>query len=308
MTETFRISINQILVMFIFIAIGYAMRKTKKGGEELSNVLSTVLVTVSLPAMVYNNFSENFKLEMIGANMKFIYAALVVIAVTFVISDFLSRKFAENSLQKDVYMYSFLVPNIGFMGFPLIGAIFGKQVLFNMMMFTLPYQILIYTYGMYILNPNHEFNLKKLCNPTIIAITLGIIAGIFNITLPSPVNTALSYAESCMSPLAMIMTGFVLAAVPVKPLLSDIKLYLAAIVRALIIPGLTFFIMYLLKVSPAIITVAAGTLCMPMGLNSIVFPEAYGGDGVTGAKTTFVSNVISIITIPLMFSLISSIL
>ena len=96
MAETFKISINQILVMFIFIAIGYAMRKTKKGGEELSNVLSTILVTMSLPAMVYNNFSENFKLEMIGENMKFIYASFIIIAITFVISDFLSRKFAEN--------------------------------------------------------------------------------------------------------------------------------------------------------------------------------------------------------------------
>ena len=46
---------------------------------------------------------------------------------------------------------------------------------------------------------------------------------------------------------------------------------------------------------------------MPLGLNTVVFPEAYGGDGRKGAQLSFISHVMSIITIPIVFSIISNI-
>ena len=43
----------------------------------------------------------------------------------------------------------------------------------------------------------------------------------------------------------------------------------------------------------------------PLGLNTIVFPEAYGGDPKTGASMALISHTLCVITIPIMFALIS---
>lgn len=308
MSEIFNITLNQVLVMFIFVAIGYIMRRKKIGGNEVSNVLSTILVYISTPALVFSNFAANFKIDSMVSNLKFFVAAIIVLIVTFFIAKFFAKVFSKNQLQKDVYMYSFLIPNIAYMGYPLVGSIFGEEILFNMMIYTLPYQFVIFTYGIYILNPKREFTFKKIFNPTIIAVVLGVIAGAFSIKLPKALDTAVTLAKNCISPIAMIMTGFVLASVSIKPLLTDIKLYLAALVRAFLIPGIILGVMLLFKVEPVIIVVTVGTLCQPMGLNSIIFPEAYSGDSLTGAKATFVSNIISIITIPIVFSIIGTLI
>ena len=38
-----------------------------------------------------------------------------------------------------------------------------------------------------------------------------------------------------------------------------------------------------------------------LGLNTIVYPAAYGGDTKTGASMAMISHVLSVITIPLMY-------
>lgn len=43
---------------------------------------------------------------------------------------------------------------------------------------------------------------------------------------------------------------------------------------------------------------------MPLGLNTVVFPAAYGGDTTPGASMALISHLMSIITIPIMFAVL----
>lgn len=304
MSEVFILTIEQLANMFIFIILGFIMRKAKIGGEGVSKALSALLVNIFLPAMFFLNFKSNFTVKNLSENLYLVLFGIAVIAVSFFPAKFFSKLLAKNNLQRDVYMYSLLIPNMGYMGYPMMEAVFGTQMQFYMMMFAIPYQIVIYTYGMYILNPNREISLKKLLNPIMISLVLGMLAGLLKINLPKFLYTALESAKNCMAPSAMILTGFVLAATPIKPIFTDIRLFVGAILRGVIIPLVFLGIMLLLKLPDMYIIVAMVTLSMPMGLNSIVFPEAYGGDSLTGAKSTFMSNVVSIVTIPVMFALL----
>lgn len=301
MLNTLILTVNQLINMFSFIIIGFIFRKKKIGGEGVATALSSLLVDVFMPALVFSTFCENFRISSISENIVFLWYGMGVLLVTFFIAKFLSGKFAENQLQNDIYMYSFLIPNIGYMGYPLVEAVFGTSAFLKMLIFVIPYNIVIYTYGMYILNPRRELSLKRIFCPPIIALIAGIIAGLAEIKMPAVIDSIISSAKNCMAPSAMILTGFVLGKTPIKPLLKDIKLYFAAITRGILLPGVALGIMLLLKVPYQYIVITCVTLAMPMGLNSVVFPEAYGGDGLTGAKTSFVSNLLSIITIPLVF-------
>lgn len=302
--NTLTLTINQLINMFVFMIIGYTMRKRKIGGDGVSTVLSTLLVNLFLPALVFSTFAEKVQLHEMTENIYYMLAGIISILISFPLALFLASKFAKTGLEKDVYTYSFLISNIGYMGYPLVEAVFGTKMLLKMMIFCLPYQLVIYTYGTYILNPNRELSFKKIINPNITAIALGLIVGLTGIKLPTVVTSIVHSASSCMSVSAMLLTGFVLAATSVKPLLKEGKLYLAALIRGIGIPGIALLICFIFKIDANIMTIICATLAMPMGLNSIVFPEAYGGNGLTGAKTSFVSNLLCIITIPLVFSAI----
>ena len=304
MIETFNLTINQILMMFLFMLAGYAFQKKKIGGDSVSTVLSALLVNIFLPCVCFKSFSDNCTVKGISENISFLYAGIAVIVFAFFLAKLFSKVFGEDEMQKDVYMYSFLIPNIGYMGYPIVEAVFGELALFKMMIFVIPFQFMIFTYGIYVLNPNKEWNIKRLFNPNIIAIALGILFGLSGLKLPAFLDKAVISAKGCMSPTAMILTGFVLGGIPIKPVFLSVKSYIAAIVRGILIPAICFIIMYLMKIDSEIILISTATLAMPFGLNSIVFPEAFGGDSKTGASTCFISTVVSIMTIPVVFALL----
>jgi len=54
-------------------------------------------------------------------------------------------------------------------------------------------------------------------------------------------------------------------------------------------------------------------LCMfafgtPLGLNTVVFPAAHGGDTSTGASMAMISHTLSVLTIPLLYALVTAVL
>ena len=44
----------------------------------------------------------------------------------------------------------------------------------------------------------------------------------------------------------------------------------------------------------------------PLGLNTVVFPAAYGGDTSTGASMAMISHTLCVITIPIMYAIVSA--
>lgn len=305
MIETFSVTANQVLTMFVFMLLGFFMKKKSIGGDGVGSALSAVVVNISLPALSFYTFSQNFNISAITSYKPFLIAGIITMIVSFFISKGLARMFSKDRLQQDIYRYSFIIPNIGYMGYPIVSAVFGEEALLSMMIYTIPFNIMIFSYGIYILNPNREWSIKKMLNPNIIAIFIGIVFGLAGIKLPTLVENIVVSAKVCMSPLAMVLTGFVLASVPLKPVFLDMKSYIAAFLRAVIIPMAALLILLLFDIRGMLMIIIVATLSMPFGLNSVVFPEAFGGDSTTGAKTCFISNIMSIITIPVVFSIVS---
>lgn len=287
------------------MAFGFAFYKTKLYPEQFSTVLSRLNVHIFMPALVFNTFSSNFKVSVIAENSMYIIVGLITLAASVALAIPLSMVFGKTRNTRDVFIYAFTIPNLGYMGYPLVEAVFGSEALFHLMMFALPFNIFIYTVGITILNPKRELSIKKLLNPSIIAIAVGMIFGLLELQLPDFLASACDLGASCMSPLAMLLSGYVLAKNPIGKMLADPKMYIASLIRLIGIPAAAFGLMTLFGVRNDIVLIGCAMLAMPLGLNTVVFPEAFGGDSSTGAKSCFVSNLLSIITIPVMFGLLT---
>ena len=302
--ETVIISANQMLIMTVFMAIGFAFKKFKLFDDGASAVISKLVVNVFLPSMTFLTFAKNFTYQAITEKSSLLLMAVIILGVTYVLSVGLAHLFSKKKETQDIYIYSFTIPNLGYMGYPLVKAIFGEAALLETMIFTIPFNIFIYTAGMMLLTPQKKVTLKFLLNPSIVAIVLGMIVGVAGIKLPAFATGALEKAEACMGPAAMILTGVVFARMNLKSIFGDPKAYIASAIRLLAIPIAVLFVLRALNVPHGWILSAVAMLAMPMGLNSVVFPEAYGGDSETGAKCSLMSGFLAIATIPIVFGMI----
>ncbi len=165
------------------------------------------------------------------------------------------------------------------------------------------------SWGLYILIPKEKNasildNLKKgLLTPPIIALVLGMAIGLCSLTkyVPGFIITALDNAGKCQGPVAMVLAGFVIGGYNFKELIGNKKVYLITLLRLVVIPALIMLVLKFIGTSKEIMTLALIAFATPLGLNTIVYPAAYGGETKTGASMAAISHTLSVITIPLMY-------
>ncbi len=299
--NTLRVTLDQALVFFIFMAVGFIFCRTKCVAENTSKVISQVLMNVVLPGLCFKTFSQNMTVANLGHNLKYLICGAVLVVVMFAVAYPLGRAFSRRENTVDIYRYALCVPNVGYFGYPMIQAVFGEQALTDAMVFTIPINLFIFTVAQYMLDPKKKFTLKKLLNPTVISMAAGIAVGMSGLRMPEIVMKVCGGAADCMSPLAMIMTGFVLAKIPLGKLLTNARAYLVTLLRLVVIPALIFGALRLLRLENELVFIAATMYAMPVGLNAVVFPEAFGGDSRTGAQVCFISTACALLTLPLVF-------
>ena len=302
------VTVSQLCCMFAFMAVGYFFRKKNIFPENAGVTLSRLLVNVLLPPMVILSLINNFKVEILKNNFYLLIFACIVLTVTGILAVFLARIFSKNKTTRGIYIYSFTIPNLGYMAYPIVKALFGETAFFNTLIYCLPYNIYIYTLGMYFLTSRKDLTvktaLKALFNPSMIATIIAMILGLLNVKLPGIITKTMQMAENCVTPCAMILTGTVFARINMKSVFTDYRSYIASFIRLVAIPVVALIIFRALHLPEEWILPSFVVLAMPMGVNSVVFPEAYGGDAESGAKVCFMSAILAIITIPLVFSLL----
>ena len=304
--QVFTATLNQMLVLFIFMALGFFLNKKRLLPLDDSLVLSKLETYAFVPCLVFSVFYKYCTVENFKHKWTYMLYGAAVMAVSLPIGIVLAKLFAKDGYLKKIYTYSFAVANFSFMGNAVVLGIFGEKMLFDYMIFTLPLNLYVYSIGTASLIPTEKggkLSVKTFVNPIFIALILGAVCGLLSVPLPKFITTAISSAGACMSPLAMLLTGFVIGGYSLKTLASDKKVYLASVIRLIILPSVFMAVLLLLKTDKDIIRVALCATAMPLGLNTVVFPAAYGGDTTPGAGMALVSHLISVITIPVMFSI-----
>lgn len=235
--------------------------------------------------------------------MSFLLYSLLSLAIALGLSLLLTPVFATKKEERGIYRYSFVVANIAFMGNAVVEGIFGNDILFDYLMFTLPINLFLNSIGISWLMPdNSELSWRqKWFGPINLASILGVLLGITQFPLPAPLPAVIASGSACMAPVAMILTGFIISGYPLRSLLSAGKIYVVALYRLLFMPVLFALLARLIRLAPDIRHVLICAYAMPLGLNTIVIPAAYDSDTTIGASMALISNLLALVTIPIVF-------
>ena len=310
MFVVFQSSITPMLMMFTCIMIGYVLNKLKLLPENSDAVLAKLETFVLVPALNISTFMNYCTVESLVKYRSFIVVSAVLIVSAVVLSYPLSKIFSNDSYQRNIYKYALAFGNFGFLGNAVVPIILGEEFLYPYLLFSLPLNAVCYIWGFSVLIPkgNNKNNiLKNLLNPCVISIVVGAVLGLTGVqpVIPTFFKLSLSNLSACMGPVAMILTGFVVAKYSFGSLLKKPFVYLASLFRLILLPTTYLAALYLLKTDPLIIKMCLFAFATPLGLNTVVFPSAYDQDASTGASMALISHTLSVITIPLLYSAVT---
>lgn len=298
---------EKMALLVIILALGYVCVKIKLVGPEFNKGLSKMVMNVFLAGMILSSVM-NKDLDMSKGEMFFGIGMLCLMQVICLLVGYITPtamriKDGDRGMSRLVASFS----NQGFMGVPVIAAVYGENAVFFASLANIPFNILLYTVGVMFLQSGGErekISIKSMINVPMIATIIATVIFIFEIPMPVLVEDVAGMLYDACVPLSMMCIGMSLGSVSIKDAFVHPRIYGMCFMRLVIAPLAVWFVLHFLITDivtlGSIVIIAA---CPPAVICAIIGMD-YGRDGVEASEAVFVGTVLSMFTIPLIISLL----
>ena len=298
---------SQMIVLFLAMAVGYLIRKLNIMNDSFDATLSRIVLDVTLPCLIVGSVVTADSLPDIST-IGFIFALsiganLLVIALGILVPILIRAP------KKTRGIYSFMVSfgNVGFIGFPVVSEVFGPEAIVYASILNIPFNLLIFTVGVLFLSDSSlpfgqrlKTGLTNLKSPALISCLLVIVLAPLNVTHTGVIGDTLMLLGNVTTPAALLIIGSSMAKAPILTMIGNWRPYVAVAGRLVIAPLLVFAVFHFIVPDRFLLGIVVLTAGMPVATNGTLLCLHYGADFQTMLQGTFISTVLSIITIPLL--------
>lgn len=296
-----QILIQKMVLFFMLILCGYLAMKFKWIAEDFDSKLSAFIINITMPAMILSTVTGGSPVE----SMSTVFVVLGLATVLYLSLPFIARlinkilRIPEN--QQSLYLYMSCCGNIGFMGLPVVEAVFGQTGLFYAALFHLIYNLFNFSFGLSFMKGEDRVTLdpSMLKTPGIIASILSLFLFISGLSVPALVDETVSMIGGVTSPLAMMTVGMNLSRIDLKRVFTYWKIYPYIFLRQIGIPLLVRFVLGLVIQDPKMLGVFVIEMSMPVASIATMFSIRYGRDTEVATRGVCMTTLLSLITIPL---------
>lgn len=303
---------QQMMVLFGMMLVGFFCYKWDWIDDHSYGKLSKIVVNILNPLLVIDGVLgksrdgsfHNLLTNLVMVILYFVFLIIISIPVVKII-----RPEKENI---GVYRLMMIFSNVGFMGIPVISALYGSDVIIYIVFYMLGYNFLLYTYGIILArssakpayaenhNSNGSFkeNLKAIINPGTIAGIIAIILFVCKIQVAAPMTSFIKYLSQCVVPFSMILIGASMAQQELKTIFKDVRMYWFLLIRLILIPVIMALCVRNLPIDSQILGVFILMLAMPVGSIVVLVAMEQGADSACCTRGSVISTLLSIITIP----------
>ena len=316
--DAFIIMLKNVIVFVLLAIPGFLVVKTKMLKAEQSGALSKLLMYIAMPFLMITSTMNNLTL-----NGDLIATLLIVaaIGVAYTLAVFFASKplTAKERVEKTRGMMRFAATfsNNGFLGIPLAMAVFGagSMVLTVVIVMNIITNLLMYTLGIYLISGDKKMMSPKkaLLNPVLIGFVVGIILNLLQVKDYVPeVSTYATHLSNLVTPLSMVILGMKMAAIKFSSLFTSLKTYYVSFLKLIVMPLVIAGILLAVKLifTDGIVTadVVIGVFiafAMPTAGLSSTFADQFDGDTDSAVAFTLGSTVLSIVTIPVLYWIVT---
>jgi len=302
------------LSLLLFLVIGWVIGKKGHQSSELTSGLVFFIMRVTLPSIIIISMQRAPTPELLTQGVETLLLSLGFYAITALLGFLLMPILPVAKHHKGLWQFVALFGNVGFMGFPVMEALFGRESLFFVAIFNLPFNFFIFTYGVYLLRkdqpkrddlPQNGWK-EILFSPVILSLFAATALFLGGIRLPDILFQPLELLGNMTSTLSMVTIGIMLSRIPIKSALLRPSLWVLTMVRLVIVPILILVALILLPVSPVSSRVALILTAMPAAANTPILASEHGGKAEAAGQVVLLTSLAVFFTLPLIIMLGSS--
>lgn len=298
------IVVEQMLIIFALIMVGFFLYKRGHLSDETSKQLSWIVVNITNPiTLLCAALKDENKvgIEEIGvafACFAFVYGVLIMVGLVLP---------ALIGVPKgDRYSYRMLATfnNVGFIGIPFCAAVLGTNSLIFVSICGIVFNLIAYTYGAGVLRKvaasgAGTLGLRKAINSGTVMGIVTIVVYIMNLKVPDAVGTAFSHVGSCTTFLSMAVLGVSVAKMVPREVFGRWRLYIFVILRQILVPILIIMILKPFIGNELIIKTVAVLLAMPSANLPLMMAKQLGVRDDTISAGIILTTLAAVVTIPI---------
>ena len=303
MIQSFTTVFQQIVILFIMIAVGVVCSKRGMLSPQTIKELSKFIIYVVTPCLVVESFHRPFNSSMLS-NIGIAFAAAIG---AHLLNILLSRIFIRDEVQsrRVVYQFATIFSNCGFMGLPLQYAILGSDGVFYGAMFIAIFNVFTWTYGFILMGGlGQRIRLREIVlNPGILGVAVGFIIFVTSFQIPTILLVPIKSFAALNTPVPMVVVGYYLAQITTLKVLKDKNLLITTVIKLLAAPLLALLLFYLAGIRGLLLTSLVISASAPSAANTVMFSVLFNRDTKLAVTVVSVSVLISLFTMPLVISL-----
>lgn len=293
--------LNLQVMLFALMAVGIIVKKAGIITSQNRKSFSDLLINVVLPCNIVSSFMGGIKIShelLKNCIMAVLLSAVIQIFVTYA-NRFVFRKAMIE--RKNVMSYGMICSNSSFIGLPVADELYGNMGVLYTSIFQIPVRFTMWTAGLALFTDvDKKSAFKKLAkHPCIIAVFAGFFLMIAPFSPLAVISDTINSISKCTTPLSMFVIGAILADADIKTMFSKDVLYFT-FWRLLGLPLLVWGILMPFHMDKLLVSICVIMSGMPAGSTTSILADQYGGDSMFASQMTFVSTLLSIVTIPLL--------
>lgn len=296
--------IQLMIKFFVLMSVGYVLFKIRIMDADFNKKLTNFVLRVTMPCMIVSSvFSASSDRDIKKVLFVFLIAIIMYFSLP-VIGMLIARVMGCKVENRGIYVFMTIFTNTGFMGFPVIESILGKEALFYTAIFNMIFNIFLYTVGVKAINhpekAGNKTDIKKiLLHPGVVSAVIAIILYFSMVQLPDLITGPVTQIGNLTPTLAMLLMGASLAKVPVKKVFNEPRVYVFIAIKQILLPILSWLLIKNVISDPVIQLITLTMISLPIANSVVMFTIEYDRNEELAAKNVFLSTVASIVLLPL---------
>ena len=299
--------LTKLALFVIVIVIGMYGAKKKILKPDFNRGLTWLVINVFLVASIINSVismdASSLSAKEFGTIMLLLWATYIL---TYLISAIVVRVLPVDkgkAPQLELLMSSV---NTLFITLPVVETIYGAKGAFIVALGCIPFNVIIYTYGIARLRGSKEggFRLKDILSTPLLATLAATLLFLLRVPVPAPVRGILSSISAATVPLSMLLVGSSLGSIKLGKAIRDKSMLLLVAERFLLAPVVTYFVMQLICSDPMLRNIMVITAATPSAIIVTALSIQSGRDGEYPSEGILLTTLLSMITLPLTVYLI----
>lgn len=294
-----------MMTLFAIVIVGYGAGKLGYLGGDFDRQLSRLVINLTCPALILSS-------AMTGElpDRKYILPLLLISIVTYAIltgvAFLLPRYLTRQKSDEGAVGFALMFGNVGFMGYPVVASIFGHEAVFYAAVLNVVNTFVVFTVGTMLITGKGEveegrFQKKVLYSTPMLAAYLTMLIVILRIdNIPEWISQPLIMLGNITVPAALLIIGSSMSNLSVRSLLGNRTVYATTLFRLILLPVGIYYMSLLLGFSQFVASLNMVVIAMPVATYGTILCLKYNKDTTFMAEVTFITTLLSVITIPIL--------